>query len=121
VGLVARAIEAKGIPTVALSITREITEKTPPPRALFVRFPFGHALGRVGNRDEQLTVLLLAFRLLFEAARPGTIRDAGLRWRRGTYSPPDWEAFRRLGPASASDPGSGGCRAGAFPPAGQNP
>lgn len=82
----------------ALSIVREITEKTPPPRALYLRFPFGHALGEPGNRNQQLAVLLLAFRLLFEADRPGTIRDGGLRWRRESYSPPDWEAFRRLGP-----------------------
>jgi hypothetical protein len=98
VGLVARAIEATGIPTISLSIVREITEKTPPPRALYMRFPFGHALGEPGNRDQQLTILNLAFHLLFEADRPGTIRDSGLRWRREAYAPPDWEAFRRLGP-----------------------
>lgn len=97
-GLVARAIEAVGIPTISLSIVREITEKTPPPRALFLRFPFGHAMGEPGNRDQQFTVLYLAFQLLFEAGLPGTIRDAGLRWRRDAYSPPDWEGFRRLAP-----------------------
>lgn len=100
-GLVARAIEAEGIATVSLSIVREITEKTPPPRALFIRFPFGHALGRAGNRDEHFAVLYRALRLLFEADRPGAIRDAGLRWKRERYSPPDWEAFRRLGPGNA--------------------
>jgi len=98
VGLVARAIEAAGIPTISLSIVREITEKTPPPRALFLRFPFGHALGEPGKRDQQLTVLYRAFRLLFEADRPGSISDAGLRWKRESYPPPDWDAFRRLGP-----------------------
>lgn len=97
-GLAARAIETAGIPTVSLSIVREITEKTPPPRALYLRFPFGHALGEPGNIDQQFAVLYLALRLLFEADRPGTIRDAGLRWRRESYSPPDWEVFRRLGP-----------------------
>jgi len=98
VGLAARAIEAAGIPTISLSIVREITEKTPPPRALFLRFPFGHALGEADNRDQQFTVLHLAFRLLFEADRPGTIRDAGLHWRRDRYSHPDWDGFRRLKP-----------------------
>lgn len=96
-GLAARAIEAAGIPTISVSIVREITEKTPPPRALYLRFPFGHALGEPGNREQQFTILYLAFKLLFEADRPGTIRNAGLRWRRETYMPPDWEAFRRLG------------------------
>lgn len=94
----AREIEARGIPTVSLSIVREITEKTPPPRALFLRFPFGHALGEPNKPEQHFAVLLLALRLLFEAEKPGAIRDAGLRWRRETYGAPDWEAFRRLEP-----------------------
>ncbi len=97
-GLAARAIEAEGIPTVSLSIVREITEKTPPPRALFLRFPFGHALGERGRPAQHHHVLRLALELLFSADAPGTIRDAGLRWRRETYPDPDWEALRRLGP-----------------------
>jgi D-proline reductase (dithiol) PrdB len=78
---------------------REVTEKTPPPRALYLRFPFGHALGEAGDRNRHFAVLLLALRLLFEADRPGTIRDGGLRWKRDISPPPDWEAFRRLGSA----------------------
>ena len=84
----------------AISIVKEVTLKTPPPRALFLRFPFGHALGEPGNRDQQLRILFLAFRLLFAARTPGTIIDAGLRWRRETYPPPDWAGWRRLGPPS---------------------
>jgi D-proline reductase (dithiol) PrdB len=98
VGLVSRVIEAAGIPTVSLSIVREVTEKTPPPRALFSRFPFGHALGEAGQREQQLDLLLRAFTLLFEAAEPGTLRDTGLRWRREEYREPDWEAWRGLAP-----------------------
>jgi D-proline reductase (dithiol) PrdB len=98
VGLVARAIEAAGIPTVSLSIVREITEKTPPPRALYLRFPFGHALGEPGKREQQFAVLYRAFSLLFEADLPGTIRDSGLRWKRETYPPPDWDEFKKLEP-----------------------
>lgn len=82
----------------AISIVREVTEKTPPPRALYLRFPFGHALGEPGNTNQQFAVLFLALQLLFEAAEPGTIRDGGLRWRRETYQPPDWEEFKKLGP-----------------------
>ena len=90
-------IEAAGIPTISLSIVREVTEKTPPPRALVLRFPFGHALGEAGNREQQLEVLCRAFALLFEADRPGTLRDAGLRWKRESYVEPDWNAVRELG------------------------
>jgi D-proline reductase (dithiol) PrdB len=99
VGLAARAIEAEGVATVAISIVREITEKTPPPRALVLHWPFGHALGEPGNRPQQLEVLRRAFALLFKASGPGTLVDAGLRWRRETYEEPDWEAMKRLGPS----------------------
>jgi D-proline reductase (dithiol) PrdB len=77
---------------------REVTEKTPPPRALYMRFPFGHALGEVGKRDQQLDILYRAFHLLFEAELPGTIRDSGLRWKRESYPEPDWNKFRQLEP-----------------------
>jgi len=75
-----------------------VTEKTPPPRALYLRFPFGHALGEPGNTNQHFAVLLLTLQLLFEAEGPGTIRDAGLHWKREIYPPPDWEEFRRLSP-----------------------
>jgi D-proline reductase (dithiol) PrdB len=65
-----------------------------------MRFPFGHALGEVGKRDQQLDILYRAFSLLFEAGLPGTIRDAGLRWKRDSYPAPDWEQFRKLGPVA---------------------
>lgn len=74
----------------ALSIVREITEKTPPPRAVFMRFPFGHALGEPGNVAQQMTILKLAFSHLFGAKAPGEILDSGLRWRREKYEEPDW-------------------------------
>ena len=99
-GLAARVIEAAGIPTISLSIVKEITEKTPPPRALYLRFPFGHALGERDHKEQHRTILYLAFRLLFEAENPGTIKEGGLRWKRETYSLPDWELFRKLGPVS---------------------
>lgn len=95
-GLVARTIEAIGIPTISLSIVREVTEKTPPPRALYSRFPFGHALGEAGNRAQQLVVLLKAFQVLFTVTAPGQIVDSGLRWRREQYVAPPWEEFREL-------------------------
>jgi D-proline reductase (dithiol) PrdB len=98
VAVVARAIEAAGIATVALSSAVAITAKAPPPRALYLRFPFGHALGEPGNRNQQLAVLFRAFTLLFEAETPGTIRDAGLQWKQERYFPPDWDRFQQLQP-----------------------
>lgn len=96
-GLIAREIESLGIATISLSIVKEITEKTPPPRAIFFRFPIGHALGEMHNRRQHLEVLYLAFRQLFAATTPGEVAEGGLRWRRDVCEEPDWEAWRRLG------------------------
>jgi D-proline reductase (dithiol) PrdB len=98
VGLVARALESQGIATIALSIVREITEKTLPPRALHLRFPFGHALGEALNVNQQMHVLRLAFMHLFSAQTPGETAEAGLRWRRESYLDPNWTELRRIGP-----------------------
>jgi hypothetical protein len=55
-------------------MVREHTEKVKPPRALFVPFPFGHALGRPNDPDLQHRVLRAALDLLTEPAGP-VLRD----------------------------------------------
>lgn len=87
-GLVQRAIEASGIPTVSISILREVTEKVRPPRALYLRWPFGHPLGEPNNIAQQLTILHDAFEFLY-TAHPGELRPLGYRWRRHSYSIPE--------------------------------
>ena len=42
--MLARAFETAGVATTSISMVREHTAKVKPPRALFVPFPFGHAL-----------------------------------------------------------------------------
>ncbi len=89
-GLIARAIEAIGIPTVALSIARDLTAAVGVPRAVFLKWPMGHPLGEPHRPAQQRTVIFLALRLLLEADAPGVILEPGLRWRRETYQEPDW-------------------------------
>jgi hypothetical protein len=62
--VLARALEAEGIATTSISMVREHTEKVKPPRALFVPFPFGHALGRPNDPDLQHRVLRAVLELL---------------------------------------------------------
>ncbi len=62
--MLARALEANGIATTSISLVREHTEKIKPPRALFVPFPFGHALGRPNDPALQHRVLHAALDLL---------------------------------------------------------
>ena len=89
-GLIQRIIEQAGIPTVSISIVREYTEKVKPPRAVFLRWPFGHPLGEAGNVNQQAAVLGKTFEALFAIDTPGTIVDLGWRWRRESYPVPSW-------------------------------
>jgi hypothetical protein len=72
--VLARALEAAGIATTSISMVREHTEKVKPPRALFVPFPFGHALGRPNDPALQHRVLRAALDLLAEPSGP-VLRD----------------------------------------------
>jgi len=85
VGLVQRAIEAEGIPTVGISILKEVTEKVRPPRSVFLRYPFGHPLGEAFNVAQQRTVLRDALNALEGIAEPGTIVEPGYQWRRHRF------------------------------------
>lgn len=88
-GLVQRAIEAEGIPTIGITLLKEVTRKVKPPRALFLRYPFGHPLGEAFHVKQQRTILLDALRALETVTQPGTILEPGYRWRRHRF---------RLGP-----------------------
>ena len=72
--MLARALEQAGISTTSISLVREHTEKVKPPRALFVPFPFGMALGRPNDAELQHRVLRAALDLLAEPAGP-VLRD----------------------------------------------
>ncbi len=88
-GLIARVIEAAGIPTVCIIGLREIAERVRPPRAVHLKWPFGHPLGEPGNRAQQFCVLYIALKALYTVQESGTILDPGWRWRREEYEEPD--------------------------------
>ena len=89
-GLIARAIERVGIPTVSISITKDLTEAVGVPRAVFVKWPLGHPLGEAQNAAQQRTLIFDALQLLKSAQTPGIIAEPGYRWRREQYSEPAW-------------------------------
>jgi len=72
--VLARVLEAGGVSTTSISLVREHTEKVKPPRALWVPFPFGYALGRPDDPALQHRVLRAALDLLAEPAGP-VLRD----------------------------------------------
>ena len=72
VSLVAAEIERAGIPAVAQVYLKEAAERIRPPRALWVPFPHGYALGKPNDAVLQLDVLRQTFALLGEAG-PGPV------------------------------------------------
>jgi D-proline reductase (dithiol) PrdB len=86
VGLVQRAIEALGIPTIGITLQKEVTRKVKPPRALYLRYPFGHPMGEAFARAQQRTILLTALEALATATQPGVILEPGWAWRRHRFA-----------------------------------
>lgn len=84
-GLIQRAIEAAGIPTVGISILKEVTQKVRPPRAIFLRYPLGHPLGEAFHATQQRAILSDALSALETVTQPGTILEPGYRWRRHRF------------------------------------
>jgi hypothetical protein len=100
--VLARVIEGHGIATTSISMVREHTEKVKPPRALWVPFPYGHALGRPGDAALQHRVLRAALDLLAEPAGP-VLRDFPDEAEAGDQPPAPAQASAI--PPAASIPG----------------
>jgi len=64
VGLVQSIIEKAGIPTVSITLLREVTERVRPPRVLAVDRPLGYPLGEPRNALSQRRIILAALELL---------------------------------------------------------
>ena len=78
--VLARAIEAAGISTVVVTMMPFWAEKLGTPRTLGVEFPFGHPLGRAGEREEQSAVIRRALTVLSESTAPGTLAHYEQAW-----------------------------------------
>lgn len=78
--LIARHLEASGIPTVVMGAARDIVERVGVPRFVFSDFPLGNAAGRPNNPQSQDLTLNLALDLLEQAREPRTTVQSPLRW-----------------------------------------
>lgn len=90
VGLVARAVEEAGIPTLTMSVGRDITEAVCPPRTAFLDYPMGNETGRPGNAGEQRSIVRGAFAALGQMAEPGCIVDLGMSLAAQAPDGRDW-------------------------------
>ncbi len=75
-----RAIEQRGIPTVSISVARDVTEHCKPPRAVFVPFMMGHHFGVPFHTELQRRIIRVALSRLTDAKASGDIYDLRLKW-----------------------------------------
>jgi hypothetical protein len=80
VSLVARHLEASGIPTVIMGCAKDIVEHCGVPRFAFSDFPLGNSAGRPFDADSQAQTLELALRVLESAPGPRTTVQSPQRW-----------------------------------------
>lgn len=85
--LVARHLEANGIPTVVMGCAKDIVEHAGVPRFLFSDFPLGNAAGRPNDVESQAYTMELALTVLETAPGPRTTVQSPLRWSDN----PDWK------------------------------
>lgn len=79
-GLIAREIEARGIPTLSMTSALSITRAVNPPRAAFVDFPLGHTTGRPHDPELQRQLMLRALRAFETLEAPGGIAMLDFDW-----------------------------------------
>jgi len=77
---VQRAIERKGIPTISITVARDVTEHCQPPRAVFVPFMMGHHFGVPFHSELQQRLILAALKHLVAAQRSGQIEIVPVTW-----------------------------------------
>lgn len=95
--VLARRIEAAGIPTVTVTNMPEVAQKRHAPRIVGVEFPFARPFGMPDDRAMQRAVLEAALRLLAGATSYGTRVDVDIRWPQ-----PRGEAYKAWQPDEPS-------------------
>ena len=80
VSLVARHLEASGIPTMCIGSAIDILEAGRPPRAVFVDYPLGHTAGKAFDEADQDGIVLAALRGLETFTSPGQLETLPNRW-----------------------------------------
>jgi D-proline reductase (dithiol) PrdB len=79
----------KGIPTVLITVSPEVSAQMRPPRALYPKgFKIGNSLGRPNMRELQKKVLRDALRLLAQNTRPGSTETIAYPEYGEQYEPP---------------------------------
>ena len=89
-GLIAREIEAAGVPTISMTSAWDITAAVAPPRSVYVHYPLGHQSGKPVDLANQVDVVRAGLTLGAAITEPGAIVRAPFRW--DVPGEEDWEA-----------------------------
>ena len=101
--LVARHIEAEGIPTVIMGCAKDIVERCGVPRFLFSDFPLGNSAGRPFDKVSQAETLELALRVLESAPGPRTTVQSPQRWNEDASWKLDYNDLSKLTPEKIAE------------------
>ena len=103
VSLVARHLEAHGIPTVIMGCAKDIVEHCGVPRFLFSDFPLGNSAGRPFDVESQTQTLELALRILESAPAARTTMQSPLRWSEDAVWKRDYNDLTKLSPEKIAE------------------
>ena len=103
VSLVARHLEAHGIPTVIMGCAKDIVEHCGVPRFLFSDFPLGNSAGRPFDVESQTQTLELALRVLESAPAARTTVQSPLRWSADPSWKRDFSDLTKLSPEKIAE------------------
>jgi hypothetical protein len=78
VELIQRTIEASGIATISISLSKDISRKVLPPRAVYTGFPLGHPIAFPEEIFRQKQILRTLLDYLKKIDSPGTVVDLDL-------------------------------------------
>jgi hypothetical protein len=77
---VQREIERRGIPTVSMSVARDVSAQVRPPRVVYAPFMMGHLFGVPFHRSLQRRMIQEALDHLVGARVSGEIRLVPITW-----------------------------------------
>jgi hypothetical protein len=80
VGLIAREIEGRGIPTLSMTSALSITKSANPPRAAYLDFPLGHTAGKPHQRKLNRDIVLDALSAFETLTKPGEVSMLPYEW-----------------------------------------
>ena len=78
--LIARHLEASGIPTIILGSAQDIVEHCGVPRFLFTDFPLGNPCGKPYALAMQRSIVSHCFDVREDASRPGSTVVSPIEW-----------------------------------------